>query len=75
VERGTQGQGTRNGSLSFKNQVAAEGKISFDPPFTVEGPPFGTIHTTIRACTFSSSSVEEAEIDVSYLRQRVCESE
>jgi len=77
VERGTQGQGTRDGGLSFENQVAREGKISSDTPFPAQRPATGTIYPTGPASALSSAaSVEEAAIDVSRIYcLPVCERE
>ena len=68
MERGTQGQGTRNGSLPFKDQVAGEGEILSGAAFPAQRLVLGTVYTASGASALTSTSFEEAAIDVSPLR-------
>ena len=69
--RGSQGQGTRDGSLPFEDQVAGEGEISSDSAFPSQRRAFETVCTTGRASALSGASLEEAAIDVSSPRPRM----
>ena len=69
--RGSQGQGTRDGSLPFEDQVAGEGEISSDSAFPSQRRAFETVCTTSRASALSGASLEKAAIDVSSPRPRM----
>lgn len=64
--RGPQGQGTRDGCLPFKDQVPGEGQIPRESAFPVQRRAPGTVSAVGRARALSSTSFEEATIDVSF---------
>jgi hypothetical protein len=73
VGRGSQGQGTRDGYHSFQDQVPGEGQIPPDSAFPIQGGAPGAVYAVGRARALSSTSFEEAAIDVSslYMRQLI----